>query len=239
MGTFSLIRRHFFLVAALVVLAVMVVAGGLKVLGKKPGQGAGAPAGMAQGMGGGGFGVVALTPSAAPLAAPVMNTEAYAYRQDHRFVPVEDSPLSTFSIDVDTASYANVRRFLNEKQKPPADAVRIEERVRWAAGLLRILDALPSPWLGALMDTGNFLTAPYEEADYTQLAQLAPRTVFVQAKTYPGGGEWYSLRMDYRRIAQILAAVNYRGFVSLEMEGREDPDVAVPKSLAVLREAFG
>ena len=36
-----------------------------------------------------------------------------------------------------------------------------------------------------------------------------------------------------------LAAVNYRGFVSLEMEGREDPDVAVPKSLAVLREAFG
>ena len=110
---------------------------------------------------------------------------------------------------------------------------------RTAAGLLRILDALPSPWLGALMDTGNFLTAPYEEADYTQLAQLAPRTVFVQAKTYPGGGEWYSLRMDYRRIAQILAAVNYSGFVSLEMEGREDPDVAVPKSLAVLREAFG
>ena len=54
MGTFSLIRRHFFLVAALVVLAVMIVAGGLKVLGKKPGQGAGAPAGMAQGMGGGG-----------------------------------------------------------------------------------------------------------------------------------------------------------------------------------------
>lgn len=49
-----MIRRHFFLVAALVVLAVMVVAGGLKVLGKKPGQGAGAPAGMAQGMGGGG-----------------------------------------------------------------------------------------------------------------------------------------------------------------------------------------
>ena len=88
------------------------------------------------------------------------------------------------------------------------------------------------------MDTGNFLTAPYEEADYAQLAQLAPRTVFVQAKTYPGGGEWYSLRMDYQRIAKILAAVNYRGFVSLEMEGRENPDIAVPQSLTQLREAF-
>jgi L-ribulose-5-phosphate 3-epimerase len=109
---------------------------------------------------------------------------------------------------------------------------------RTAAGLLRILDALPSPWLGALMDTGNFLTPPYVEADYAQLARLAPRAVFVQAKTYPGGGEWYSLKIDYHRIAQILAAAKYTGFVSLEMEGREDPDTAVPKSLALLREAF-
>ena len=58
------------------------------------------------------------------------------------------------------------------------------------------------------------------------------------AKTYPGGGEWYSLRVDYQRIAKILAAVNYRGFVSLEMEGRENPDIAVPQSLTQLREAF-
>jgi len=60
----------------------------------------------------------------------------------------------------------------------------------------------------------------------------------VQAKTYPGGGEWYSLKIDYRRIAKMLAAANYKGFVSLEMEGRENPDIAVPQSLAELREAF-
>jgi len=58
---------------------------------------------------------------------------------------------------------------------------------RTADGLLRILNAIKSPWLGALMDTGNFLMSPYIDADYEQLARLAPRTVFVQAKTYPGG----------------------------------------------------
>lgn len=100
-------------------------------------------------------------------------------------------------------------------------------------GLTRILDALESPWLGALMDTGNFLEDPYEK-----LARIAPRTVFVQAKTYEGGGEWYTLDLDYTRIARILRDAGYTGYVSLEMEGKEDPDTAVPKSIAMLRRAF-
>lgn len=101
-------------------------------------------------------------------------------------------------------------------------------------GLLRILEAVDSPWLGALMDTGNFLEDPYDK-----LRLLAPKTVLVHAKTYPGGGEWYTLDLDYKRIAGILAEVNYTGYVSLEMEGKENPDTAVPKSIALLREAFG
>lgn len=100
-------------------------------------------------------------------------------------------------------------------------------------GLLRILKALPSPWLGVLMDTGNFLENPYDK-----LRQIAPHTVYVQAKTYYGGGEWYTLDLDYRRIAKILAEARYTGFISLEYEGKEDPDIAVPKSIALLREAF-
>lgn len=104
---------------------------------------------------------------------------------------------------------------------------------RTPEGLLRILDAIKSPWLGALMDTGNFMEDPYD-----RLAQIAPRTVFVQAKTYYGGGEWYTLDLDYKRIAGILADAGYRGYVSLEFEGKEAPDTAVPRSLAVLREAF-
>ena len=105
---------------------------------------------------------------------------------------------------------------------------------RTSAGLLRILDAIRSPWLGALMDTGNFLEDPYP-----QLEAMAPRTVYVQAKTYHGGGEWYTLDLDYPRIAGILARAGYTGWVGLEMEGKEDPATAVPKSLATLRAAFG
>jgi len=104
---------------------------------------------------------------------------------------------------------------------------------RTATGLLRILDAIKSPWLGALMDTGNFLEDPYQ-----QLEAMAPRTVYVQAKTYHGGGEWYTLDLDYPRIAGILARVGYTGWVGLEMEGKEDAATAVPKSLATLRSAF-
>lgn len=101
-------------------------------------------------------------------------------------------------------------------------------------GVLRIVDAIDSPWIGALMDTGNFLEDPGEK-----LKLMAPQTVFVQAKTYYGGGEWYTLDIDYNRVAEILAAVHYNGYVSLEFEGKEDPDSGVPKSIAMLRQAFG
>lgn len=105
---------------------------------------------------------------------------------------------------------------------------------RTPEGLMRIVNAIQSPWLGVLMDTGNFLEEPYPK-----LEQIAPRTVFVQAKTYHGGGEWYTLDLDYKRVARILANVGYHGYVSLEMEGKENPDTAVPKSLALLKKAFG
>ena len=109
---------------------------------------------------------------------------------------------------------------------------------RTPEGLLRILNGITSPWLGGLMDTGNFLFPPYKDAAYTQLAQIAPKAVYVQAKTYPGGGEWYDLNIDYRRIARILQDAGYTGYISLEMEGKENPDIAVPKSIATLRKAF-
>ncbi len=59
------------------------------------------------------------------------NTEAYGFRKDNDYIRVKDQALSTFSVDVDTASYANVRRFLAQGQRPPADAVRIEELVNY------------------------------------------------------------------------------------------------------------
>ena len=101
-------------------------------------------------------------------------------------------------------------------------------------GQLRIKKAIDSPWLGILMDTGNFLENPY-----SKLEMIAPYTSFVQAKTYYGGGEWYSLDLDYKRIISILKKVNYQGYISLEYEGKEDAATAVPKSIEMLREAIG
>ncbi|MCA9246172.1 MAG: sugar phosphate isomerase/epimerase [Planctomycetales bacterium] len=100
-------------------------------------------------------------------------------------------------------------------------------------GVLRIVDAIDSPWLGVTMDTGNFLEQPYPK-----LEKIAPRTVFVQAKTYFGGGTWYTLDLDYTQIAAILRKQNYRGYISLEFEGQQDAATAIPQSLALLREAF-
>ena len=78
-------------------------------------------------------------PSQAPGAIPVepaqrvpeLMTEAYDHIDENPFLAVKQNPLSTFSIDVDTASYANVRRFLNDGRLPPAGAVRIEEFVNY------------------------------------------------------------------------------------------------------------
>jgi Ca-activated chloride channel family protein len=59
------------------------------------------------------------------------NNESYKHLDENPFIDVAHAPLSTFSIDVDTASYSNTRRFLNNRQLPPKDAVRIEELVNY------------------------------------------------------------------------------------------------------------
>jgi Ca-activated chloride channel family protein len=59
------------------------------------------------------------------------NREGYDRIQDNPFLSVSENPLSTFSIDVDTASYSNLRRFLNSGSLPPKDAVRIEEMINY------------------------------------------------------------------------------------------------------------
>ena len=59
------------------------------------------------------------------------NTEAYSHIDENPFLDVAHAPLSTFSVDVDTASYSNTRRFLKDGQLPPKDAVRIEELINY------------------------------------------------------------------------------------------------------------
>lgn len=105
---------------------------------------------------------------------------------------------------------------------------------RTADGVLRVLRAIDSPWLKATLDTGNFL-----ERQYEQYEQLAPEAVLVQAKTYYGGGTWYTLEIDYDRVAAILRGAGYSGYISLEFEGKEPHQTAIPKSLEMLRRSFG
>ena len=59
------------------------------------------------------------------------NTATYDKVEENPFLPAASNPLSTFSIDVDTASYANVRRFINSGSLPPKDAVRVEEMINY------------------------------------------------------------------------------------------------------------
>jgi len=60
-------------------------------------------------------------------ASGAFSTAAYDHIEENPFLEAKSNPLSTFSIDVDTASYSNVRRFINEGTLPPKDAVRVEE----------------------------------------------------------------------------------------------------------------
>lgn len=104
---------------------------------------------------------------------------------------------------------------------------------RTAEGVLRIVDSINSPWLSVTMDTGNFL-----EDRKRQLEMLAKRACLVQAKTYYGGGKWYELDINYPDIGTMMRSNDYRGYISLEFEGNENPDIAIPKSLELLRSSF-
>ncbi|MBD3794397.1 MAG: von Willebrand factor type A domain-containing protein [Epsilonproteobacteria bacterium] len=65
------------------------------------------------------------------VAVVAPNTESYKHNEQNKFIEVSSSPLSTFSTDVDTASYSNVRRMLDANSLPPKDAVRTEEFVNY------------------------------------------------------------------------------------------------------------
>jgi L-ribulose-5-phosphate 3-epimerase len=104
-----------------------------------------------------------------------------------------------------------------------------------AAGTLRILEGVASPWLKLVLDIGNFNFCP---DPYAEMVALAPHVILVHAKTYVGGGIWYTADLDYPRVASIVRDAGFNGYVSLEFEGLAHPDDGIPESLALLRQAF-
>ncbi|MDR0348398.1 MAG: sugar phosphate isomerase/epimerase [Tannerella sp.] len=97
-------------------------------------------------------------------------------------------------------------------------------------GMIRIKKSVNSEWLKFLVDTGNFLEEPYDK-----LALVLPDAAFISAKTYQGGGMWYTLDLNYDRIVKQIHDVGYRGYLTLEFEGKEEPETAVPDSLKMLK----
>ena len=92
----------------------------------------------------------------------------------------------------------------------------------------RCLRDVRSPWLRLNLDTGDY-------ADVESIRRTLPYAVHVHGKLYDLDEEGADRKQDWPAIARILADVSYRGFVSIEYEGREDPVVAVPRGARYLR----
>lgn len=104
-----------------------------------------------------------------------------------------------------------------------------------AEGMLEILRAVKSPWLGVNLDTGNFHT----DDPYGDLARCAPYAVNVQVKVeIKKRGQTVAEPSDYGRLVKILKDANYQGYVALEYEAAENPFAAVPPVLKKLKELF-
>jgi sugar phosphate isomerase/epimerase len=99
-------------------------------------------------------------------------------------------------------------------------------------GLLEIVHAIRSPWLGVNLDTGNFRT----EDPYADLAKCAPYAVNVQVKPYIRFRDKREISVDLAKIFQILSDANYQGWVALEYESKQDPWQNVPALLKQMKQ---
>ncbi len=101
-------------------------------------------------------------------------------------------------------------------------------------GLMRLVRDVQSPWFGVNLDTGNF----HSEDVYADLARLAPYAMNVQVKVVIHPKDAAKEPTDFARLASLLKTAGYRGYIVLEYEESEDPRVACPRYIDVLREAF-
>ena len=101
-----------------------------------------------------------------------------------------------------------------------------------ADSILHIVQSVNNPWFGINLDTGHFKDAPYES-----MIKVLPHTVTLHAKTMiTENGE--RKPADYDRIAKLLRDANYRGYIALEYEEKDDPMIAVPRIIEALRKSL-
>jgi len=104
-----------------------------------------------------------------------------------------------------------------------------------AEGCVRIHDAVNSPWLKYVLDTGNFLHRPDQ---YAEMAMFLPDLAVLHAKVYAGGGLLVEADLDYKRIVGMLEDVGFSGYISIEFEGKAHPEQGIPDGIRTIREAL-
>jgi L-ribulose-5-phosphate 3-epimerase len=92
----------------------------------------------------------------------------------------------------------------------------------------RCLRQVDSPWLRLNLDTGNY-------GDLNSIERTLPHAVHIHAKFYDVDEEGRDLRLDWERVMAILTDGGYRGFLSIEYVGGQDPRVVVPRAVCYLR----
>jgi sugar phosphate isomerase/epimerase len=103
--------------------------------------------------------------------------------------------------------------------------------------LLKLVRDVRSPWFGVNLDSGNFQGCSSAEEAYADMVKMAPYALNVQVKvTIALRGE--KAPSDFRRLAKIMAAAGYRGYIVLEYEEAGDPRQECPRHVDQLREAF-
>ncbi|RMF83270.1 MAG: sugar phosphate isomerase/epimerase [Nitrospinota bacterium] len=101
--------------------------------------------------------------------------------------------------------------------------------LRTSADVKRLFDAIRSPWLRLNLDTGNYLDG------LPSIERTAPLALHVHAKLLHLDEEGREVHIDHARVIEILRRINYRGFVSVEYEGEEEEETAVPRGIRYLR----
>lgn len=104
-----------------------------------------------------------------------------------------------------------------------------------AEGVLDIIKGVNSDWLKVCLDCGNF-----RENTYEQIERLIPYTALVHAKTYWGGGIFYDfgLNPDYVKIVRMLKQAGYKGYLSIEFEGKSNSIEGILASIQLLHQAI-
>jgi sugar phosphate isomerase/epimerase len=98
-----------------------------------------------------------------------------------------------------------------------------------ADNVVKIVEGVDSPWFRVMLDLGNYYESTYEE-----IAKTVPYAVHAHAKVRVPR----QMKLDYRRIREILEAGGYNGFLSIEYEEKEDPKIGVPRFARLLFEVF-